>query len=191
LGRGLGGRLGGRIGSALAARRVRGIDLADGRLVLALGIAVLLLAGLAWMAETPGLRSALGLIAVAGGAVIATLTLIILALGSGALAGARAGVIVGLVQTSPRPGLYVALAGGVVALIGGATGLARTWDWWGRPKAAPEAPSPQPLSGSAPTEPAGQASTEPVGPGQAEPTHPSAVRPSATSAPQPPTEPPQ
>jgi hypothetical protein len=128
-----------------------GFRLPDGRVVLGLGVALLALELVAWAAHPIALRMHAAVAALFSGMVVGAIAIANLSTTAqvpnlpGANAGAVGGRIARLLQgglsVSKGPGLWVALAGGVLAVVAGAMDLITVS---GRPVPAfePEPPAP-------------------------------------------------
>jgi hypothetical protein len=131
IGQGAQGRLGGRLGrgilgrlfpNGLLSRSVSGIRTSDGRLVLGLGIALLVVAALSFLSRWNLQRAAAGAVAAALGAV--TLAVPVATTATPADTGLPAAVSRLLsFQVSTGPGVYVAIVAGAVAVVAGAWAL--------------------------------------------------------------------
>jgi len=152
--------LGRAILSRLGSRSQSGFRTTDGRLVLALGVAIIVIGLLALATRWALLRAGAGGIAAAAGAVVCVLAFAAVAQATG---GADSLVLQQLpVSVSAGAGVYLALVGGVVALIAGIVGFLNTGPtvgsaWPSRPATIgppPTATAPVPASSAAePTEP--------------------------------------
>jgi hypothetical protein len=135
-----------------------GFRLPDGRVVLGLGVALLSLDLLAWAAHPIALRMHAAVAALFSGMVVGAIAIANLSTSAqvpnlpGANAGGAGGRIARLLQgglsVSKGPGLWVALAGGVLAVVAGAMDLITVS---GRPVPAFESEPPAPPPAAPPT----------------------------------------
>lgn len=149
-----------------------GWKLADGRVVLGLGVGLVLLAFFAWAAPPPGLRGH-AIVALMSGVVAGTVAITNLAsnvsvpglTGGGPLSGRISQLLERSLSVSKGPGLWVALAGALLAILAGAMDLLGGMP--GRVRAVravpprPPAAEPPPTPGSG-TAPPHAAPTEPI-----------------------------
>ena len=152
--------LGRAILSRLGSRSQSGFRTPDGRLVLALGVALIVIGLLSLATRWALLRAGTGGIAAAAGAVVCVLGFAAIAQTTG---GGDSLILQQLpISVSAGAGVYVALVGGVASLIAGIVGFLNTGPtigsaWPSRPATVgppPTATAPIPTSGAAePTEP--------------------------------------
>jgi hypothetical protein len=119
---------------AAGDRSITGLHLPDGRLVLALGIAVLVVALVIWAARSDRMRSAGSIVVLALGAVATTVAAANLAMQAQipglaeislllSRGGGRIGGFLDRVAITKGPGLWLALIGGLVAIVAGVAGV--------------------------------------------------------------------
>ncbi len=144
-----------RLGSFAGSHSIGGLNVTDGRVVLGIGVALVLVGLMAVALHRGAFHVYAAALSAALGAVIVSIATAEIFVGAGF--GGPASLfprIASRIQTTTGPGLYVALGGGAIAVLSGAAGLLAGRAGWGRASvagAANTAPIPPPPAGTTET----------------------------------------